>query len=98
MPVHIFGQLADMKPIMDIANQHNLYVIEDAAQAIGAKQIINGVEQSAGTIGTVGCFSFFPSKNLGCCGDGGIVTCNDDALADKIRFVSEPWCKRAILP
>lgn len=86
MPVHIFGQLADMKPIMDIANQHNLYVIEDAAQAIGAKQIINGVEQSAGTIGTVGCFSFFPSKNLGCCGDGGIVTCNDDALADKIRL------------
>ncbi len=86
MPVHLFGQLADMTPIMDIAKVHNLYVIEDAAQAIGAKQLFNGEEKSAGSIGTVGCFSFFPSKNLGCCGDGGIVTTNDDELGEKIRL------------
>ncbi len=86
MPVHLFGQCADMKSIMDIANAHNLYVIEDAAQAIGAKQTIDGIEKSAGSMGSVGCFSFFPSKNLGCCGDGGIVTTNDDELGEKIRL------------
>lgn len=86
MPVHLFGQVADMKPILDIAKAHNLYVIEDAAQAIGAKQTIDGVEKSAGAFGSVGCFSFFPSKNLGCCGDGGVVTTNDDELGEKIRL------------
>ncbi len=86
MPVHLFGQMADMAPIMALAKAHNLYVIEDAAQAIGAKQQVNGEWQSAGTLGDVGCFSFFPSKNLGCCGDGGVVTTNDDALAEKIRL------------
>ena len=86
MPVHLFGQLADMKQIMEIAKAHDLYVIEDAAQAIGAKQTIDGIEKSAGSIGSVGCFSFFPSKNLGCCGDGGVVTTNDDELGEKIRL------------
>ena len=86
MPVHLFGQLADMKPILELAKKHNLYVIEDAAQAIGAKQTIDGETHSAGSMGSVGCFSFFPSKNLGCCGDGGVVTTNDDELGEKIRL------------
>ncbi len=84
MPVHLFGQMADMAPIMAIANAHNLSVIEDAAQAIGASQTIDGKTSFAGSIGDMGCFSFFPSKNLGACGDGGIVTTNDDVLADKL--------------
>ena len=84
MPVHIFGQLADMKSINEIAKKHNLYVIEDAAQAIGAYTTeITGQPQKAGSIGDLGCFSFFPSKNLGCCGDGGMVTTNNDELAEK---------------
>jgi dTDP-4-amino-4,6-dideoxygalactose transaminase len=83
MPVHLFGQMADMDPIMDIAKRHNLFVIEDAAQAIGS-----GYKgRRAGSIGTIGCFSFFPSKNLGCCGDGGIVTTNDKALKDKLEIL-----------
>ncbi|MGA0242446.1 MAG: DegT/DnrJ/EryC1/StrS family aminotransferase [Candidatus Marinamargulisbacteria bacterium] len=86
MPVHLFGQVADMAPIMALAKAHNLAVIEDAAQAIGAKQTIDGQTHHAGTMGTVGCFSFFPSKNLGCCGDGGMVITNDDALGEKIRL------------
>jgi dTDP-4-amino-4,6-dideoxygalactose transaminase len=86
MPVHLFGQMADMEQIMAIAKAHNLMVIEDAAQALGAKQRVNGEWHSAGTLGDVGCFSFFPSKNLGCCGDGGVVTTNNDALAEKIRL------------
>ena len=86
MPVHLFGQVADMKKIMELAKAHNLYVIEDAAQAIGAKQTIDGQTHSAGSLGSVGCFSFFPSKNLGCCGDGGIVTTNDEELGERIRL------------
>ena len=86
MPVHLFGQVAQMKEIKALADAHNLYVIEDAAQAIGAKQTIDGTTYSAGSLGTVGCFSFFPSKNLGCCGDGGVVTTNDDELGEKIRL------------
>ncbi|MEK9726809.1 MAG: DegT/DnrJ/EryC1/StrS family aminotransferase [Candidatus Margulisiibacteriota bacterium] len=86
MPVHLFGQMADMSAINQIAKAHNLFVIEDAAQAIGAKQTIAGKTYSAGSLGDVGCFSFFPSKNLGCCGDGGIVTTNDDEMAEKIRL------------
>lgn len=81
MPVHLFGQMADMAPIMALAEKYNLHVIEDAAQAIGATQ--NG--RQAGTFGTAGCFSFFPSKNLGGLGDGGIITTNDDELAEKMR-------------
>lgn len=90
MPVHLFGQMVDMDPIMAIAKAHNLFVIEDAAQAIGSAY----KGKKAGSIGTIGCFSFFPSKNLGCCGDGGIVTTNDSVLAKKLEILrvhgSEP--------
>jgi dTDP-4-amino-4,6-dideoxygalactose transaminase len=74
MPVHLFGQMCDMDPIMDLAREHGLHVIEDAAQAITATY--KGIP--AGSIGTVGCFSFFPSKNLGCAGDGGMIVTNDE--------------------
>lgn len=84
LPVHLFGQMADMGPIMDVAWRHGLKVIEDAAQAIGAEYR----EQRAGSIGDLGCFSFFPSKNLGAFGDGGMVTSNDEALADRVRLLS----------
>lgn len=80
MPVHLFGQPANMDLIMDIARRHELSVIEDAAQAIGARWKGRGV----GTIGTFGCFSFFPSKNLGGAGDGGLITTNDPELAQKL--------------
>ncbi len=80
MPVHLFGQMADMDPIMDIAGKLGLFVIEDAAQAIGAEQ--NG--RKAGSVGTVGCFSFFPSKNLGGLGDGGMVVTQEAELADRL--------------
>lgn len=89
VPVHLFGQCADMDEIMDIAKKHNLYVIEDTAQAIGAEyRSGNGNTAKAGTIGTVGCTSFFPSKNLGCYGDGGALYTNDDELAKKIRMIA----------
>jgi dTDP-4-amino-4,6-dideoxygalactose transaminase len=83
MPVHLYGQCADMDAILDIAARHNLPVIEDAAQAIGAEY--RG--RRAGSMGKYGCFSFFPSKNLGCAGDGGMVTCNDDATAELLRVL-----------
>ncbi len=83
LPVHLFGQLADMAPIMAIAERHNLIVIEDAAQAIGAEY--NG--RRAGSIGHMGCFSFFPSKNLGGFGDGGMVVTNDAELAHKLDLL-----------
>lgn len=83
MPVHLFGQLADMDAIMAIAKQHNLVVIEDAAQAIGATY----KGKKAGSIGDVGCFSFFPSKNLGACGDGGMVTTNNPELYEKMHVL-----------
>jgi UDP-2-acetamido-2-deoxy-ribo-hexuluronate aminotransferase len=89
VPVHLFGQCVDMQRIMEIANAHNLYVIEDTAQAIGASYSMeNGVSYMAGTIGTVGTTSFFPSKNLGCMGDGGAIFTNDDNLAAKIRVIA----------
>ncbi len=80
MPVHLFGQVAEMDPIMEVAGKHGLHVIEDAAQAIGAGY--RG--RKAGSIGTVGCFSFFPSKNLGGMGDGGMVVTQDEQLADRL--------------
>jgi dTDP-4-amino-4,6-dideoxygalactose transaminase len=83
IPVHLFGQCADMDPILEIARRHNLAVIEDAAQAIGSEY--HG--RRAGSMGTCGCFSFFPSKNLGCLGDGGAVVTNDPALAAKIKLL-----------
>ncbi len=88
VPVHLFGQCADMDAIMAIADKHGLYVIEDNAQAIGANYIDGtGKRQKAGTIGHVGATSFFPSKNLGCYGDGGAIFTNDDALAHTIRGI-----------
>lgn len=89
VPVHLYGQCADMEPIMKIAKKHQLFVIEDTAQAIGADYIFSdGSKQKAGTIGTVGCTSFFPSKNLGCYGDGGALYTNDDKLAQRIRMIA----------
>lgn len=89
VPVHLFGQCADMEAIMEIANEHNLYVIEDTAQAIGADYTFaDGRVQKAGTIGHAGTTSFFPSKNLGCYGDGGALFTNNDTLAEKIRMVA----------
>ncbi|MDH5369698.1 MAG: DegT/DnrJ/EryC1/StrS family aminotransferase, partial [Gammaproteobacteria bacterium] len=82
IPVHIFGQPADMNKIMPIAKKHNLLVIEDCAQSYGAKI----GDDVTGGIGLVGCHSFFPSKNLGCYGDGGMVTTNDDTIAEQIRI------------
>lgn len=88
VPVHLFGQVANMEAIMQIATEHNLYVIEDNAQAIGAKyQFANGSKKQAGVIGHVASTSFFPSKNLGCYGDGGAIFTNDDALAHTIRGI-----------
>lgn len=89
VPVHLFGQCADMDAIMDIARRHNLYVIEDACQAIGADfHSDEGWTRKAGTIGHIGCTSFFPSKNLGCYGDGGAIFTNDDELARMIRGIA----------
>lgn len=88
VPVHLFGQCANMEAIMEIAEVHNLYVIEDNAQAIGANYTFsNGKKAKAGTIGHVASTSFFPSKNLGCYGDGGAIFTNDDALAHFIRGI-----------
>jgi dTDP-4-amino-4,6-dideoxygalactose transaminase len=89
VPVHLFGQCADMKSIMEIANKHNLYVIEDNAQAIGADYTFkNGKKQKSGTIGHIATTSFFPSKNLGCYGDGGALYTNDDTLAQKLKSIA----------
>jgi len=94
VPVHLFGQCADMENIMDIANKHNLYVIEDAAQATGADYYFkNGTSKKAGTIGHIGTTSFFPSKNLGCCGDGGALYTNDDEYARKLRSIANHGMK-----
>lgn len=105
IPVHLFGQTAEMDKINEIAKKYNLYVIEDAAQAIGSEYLPCGINitqnksnynknsipqgegKRAGSLGDVGCFSFFPSKNLGCCGDGGMVTTNSEKLAEKIRVL-----------
>ncbi|WP_299710348.1 DegT/DnrJ/EryC1/StrS aminotransferase family protein [uncultured Tenacibaculum sp.] len=88
VPVHLFGQVANMEAILEIAKEHNLFVIEDNAQAIGANYTFkDGTKQKAGTIGNVGTTSFFPSKNLGCYGDGGAIFTNDDDLAHIIRGI-----------
>jgi UDP-2-acetamido-2-deoxy-ribo-hexuluronate aminotransferase len=88
VPVHLFGRAANMDAIMEIAQAHNLFVIEDNAQAIGADYTsADGVKRKVGTIGHVGATSFFPSKNLGCYGDGGAIFTNDDALAHTLRGI-----------
>lgn len=89
VPVHLFGQSASMDEIMEIAREHSLFVIEDNAQALGAKYFMkNGETKSCGTIGDIGCTSFFPSKNLGCFGDGGAIMTNDPAIAQKLRMIA----------
>jgi len=94
VPVHVFGQSVDMEAIMEIAKRNNLFVIEDTAQAIGADYTFdNGITKKLGTIGDIGCTSFFPSKNLGAFGDGGAIFTNDDLLAGKIRQIANHGSK-----
>lgn len=89
VPVHLYGQAAEMDAIMDIARKHNLFVVEDNAQAIGCTYThADGSVSKTGTIGTIGCTSFFPSKNLGCYGDGGALYTNNDELAVQIRMIA----------
>jgi UDP-2-acetamido-2-deoxy-ribo-hexuluronate aminotransferase len=88
-PVHLFGQCADMETIMAISEKHNLYVIEDNAQSIGADYTFSdGKTCKSGTVAHIGTTSFFPSKNLGCYGDGGAITTNDDRLAERMRMIA----------
>lgn len=95
IPVHLFGQCADMKSIMTIAKRRDLFVIEDNAQAIGAKCIgADGEWHMSGTVGHVGCTSFYPSKNLGCYGDGGAMYANDDAMAHSLRMIANHGMQR----
>ncbi|MEQ8363082.1 MAG: DegT/DnrJ/EryC1/StrS family aminotransferase [Cyclobacteriaceae bacterium] len=89
VPVHLYGQCADMEPILAVAKKNKLYVIEDYAQAFGAQYTFkDGFIKKAGTMGTIGCTSFFPSKNLGCYGDGGALVTTDKSLAEKIRIIA----------
>ncbi|MCW3113282.1 MAG: DegT/DnrJ/EryC1/StrS family aminotransferase [Segetibacter sp.] len=89
VPVHLYGQAANMEEIMAIAQRHNLFVIEDNAQAIGCNYTLaDGTVKKAGTIGTIGTTSFYPSKNLGAYGDGGAIFTNDDALAEKLQMIA----------
>ncbi len=85
IPVHLYGQCADMKPILELGREKGIPIIEDGAQAIGAKYRLDGTVRSACSMAEMGCFSFFPSKNLGGAGDGGMIVCNDDTLAAKLR-------------
>ena len=89
IPVHLFGQNAEMEPILNVASRHNIPVIEDACQSLGASYMFSdGSVKKSGTMGTIGCTSFFPSKNLGCYGDGGALFTDDDALAARIRMIA----------
>lgn len=89
VPVHLYGHAADMEPIMQIAKKHNLFVIEDNAQAIGnVYAFADGTSYKTGSIGHIGCTSFYPSKNLGAYGDGGAMMTNDDSLAEKLRMIA----------
>jgi len=95
IPVHLFGQCADMEPLMNLAKAHNLFVIEDNAQSLGATcTFSDGITKKAGTIGHIGCTSFFPTKNLGCMGDGGAIMTNLPALAEKIRMIANHGQKK----
>ncbi|MDY3316302.1 DegT/DnrJ/EryC1/StrS family aminotransferase [Riemerella anatipestifer] len=88
IPVHLFGQCANMEEILKIAKEHNIFVVEDNAQAIGAEYTFaDGITKKSGTMGSIGTTSFFPSKNLGCYGDGGAIFTNDDALAHRLRGI-----------
>ncbi len=87
IPVHLFGRAADMKSLTDIAQAHGLHIVEDAAQAIGAEAVLADGNHRVGSIGTIGCFSFYPTKNLGTMGDGGALTTNDPELAEKLDLI-----------
>ena len=94
VPVHLFGQCADMESLMELAKKFNLFIIEDAAQATGTNYLFkNGTTKKAGTIGHIGTTSFFPSKNLGCYGDGGALYTNDDTFAKKLRSIANHGMK-----
>lgn len=98
VPVHLFGQCADMENIMRVAHEHKIFVIEDTAQAMGADYTFSdGTTKKAGTIGHIGTTSFFPSKNLGCYGDGGALLVNDDALAEKLKRIANHGQKKKYL-
>ena len=89
IPVHLYGHAADMEPIMDIAARHNLFIIEDNAQGIGnVYTFSDGTQKKTGSIGHIGCTSFYPSKNLGAYGDGGAMFTNDDTLAEKLKMIA----------
>ena len=94
IPVHLYGQPVDMESIMNLAGEHGLKVIEDTAQAIGAKIVFNGEFRKVGSIGHVGCISFFPSKNLGAFGDGGAVVTKDPFLAERVRMLANHGQKK----
>ena len=94
MPVHLYGQCADMDPIMEIASHFDVEVIEDAAQSLGAHYPSNNGLQHAGKIGKMGCYSFFPTKNLGCVGDAGMIVTNDESLADRLRLLRNHGAER----
>ena len=95
VPVHLYGQSSNMESIMQLAEKHGLFVIEDNAQALGAETVLsNGTIKKTGTIGHIGCHSFFPTKNLGCFGDGGALSTNDPDLAEKCRMISTHGQKR----
>jgi len=94
VPVHLFGQCADMEPLMELAGRHGIHVIEDVAQATGTEyRFIDGTVKKAGAMGTIGCTSFFPSKNLGCYGDGGALFTDNDELAALIRSITNHGMK-----
>lgn len=88
IPVHLFGQACNMEAIMALAEKHNLYVIEDTAQSLGCEILYKGQKKKAGTIGHIGTTSFFPTKNLGCMGDGGAIYTNDDTLGESCKSIS----------
>jgi len=93
IPVHLFGQCADMDAILEVAARHGAPVVEDAAQAIGSKYPSKAGLRNAGQMGALSCFSFFPSKNLGCIGDGGLVASDDDRLAERVRLLRNHGAK-----
>lgn len=94
IPIHLFGQGAEMERLLEISNKYNLEIIEDNAQAIGADYFFkDGSKKKLGTIGTIGCTSFFPSKNLGCFGDGGAICTNDNEIASKLRAIANHGAK-----
>jgi UDP-2-acetamido-2-deoxy-ribo-hexuluronate aminotransferase len=93
IPIHLFGQCCDMDAVMSIAREHRIFVIEDCAQAMGTKYHLSGNDVHAGTMGDIGCTSFFPSKNLGCYGDGGALMTNNDSLAQTCRAIANHGMK-----